>query len=89
VQVLAQIGRQVVGVYDSVNDLGGLKSPYWQFATGGAAPTYPIAEVYQGPIFSKYNPGARDDLCVPGSAGRRRRTAASSRSDAARHRRQQ
>lgn len=65
VQVLAQIGRQVVGVYDSVNDLGGLKSPYWQFATGGAAPTYPIAEVYQGPIFSKYNPALATTYAYP------------------------
>jgi hypothetical protein len=65
IQFLASIGRQVVGVYDSVNDLGGLKGPFWQFTTGGTPPTYPIAEVYQGPIFSKYNPALATTYAYP------------------------
>jgi hypothetical protein len=56
IQLLGDIGRQLVHVADDVYDLGGQNSEFWQWANGGARPTYPTATIYTGPVFSQYDP---------------------------------
>ncbi len=68
IQFLGDIGRQLVHVYDSVNDLGGLNSTFWHWANAGAQPTYPTAEIYNGPVFSKYNPALAATYAYPSTA---------------------
>jgi hypothetical protein len=65
IQLLADIGRQLVNVPDSFVDLGGKNSTFWQATTGGALPTYPTAEIYNGPVFSAYNPALASTYTYP------------------------
>jgi hypothetical protein len=65
IQLLADIGRQLVHVDDSVLDLGNTNSEFWSWANAGAPPTYPSAEIYNGPVFSAYNPALASTYRYP------------------------
>jgi hypothetical protein len=65
IQLLGDIGRQLVHVGDSINDLGGPNSEFVSWANGGGAPTYPSAEIYKGPVFSAYDPALASAYAYP------------------------
>ncbi len=67
IQVLASVGRQFFNTYDSINDYGGVGSNINTEYDGGGPYYYKGNTVYNGPLFSGFNPANVSAYRYPGA----------------------